>query len=130
MSIPQARANKILDAQHGVAPLPAITAPVRTRLMTANGTATTNGTEVAPGGGYTGGASAPATSWAGAVNGSSATSGALSITNYPRAESVVGIEEWDSSPERLEFGALTQTKTMAAGDTLSFATGAITSAMA
>lgn len=127
----QTRANQILDAIHAVTPLPASTAPVRTRYMTANGTATANGTELASSGGYTAGVGAPSTAWAGAAAGSSATSAVVSTTNMP-ATTVVGIEEWDSNavPKRQELGALSSSKTTAAGDTLSFAAGAITSALA
>jgi hypothetical protein len=97
--------------------------------MTANGTSTTNGTEVATGGGYTAGAGAPSVTWAAPAAGSQATNAIVSITNYPRAETVVGAEIWDSTPKRIEWGALSASKTMAAGDTLSFASGAITSAL-
>jgi hypothetical protein len=52
-------------------------------------------------------------------------------TNMPVA-TVTSIELWDSNAtnKRLEFGNLTASKTTASGDTLSFASGAITSALA
>lgn len=132
MSIPQARANKLLDAQHAVGSYTAITAPVRSRLLTANGTATAAGTEVATGGGYTSGVGAPSMTWGAGSAGSSATTAAITVTNYPRIETVVGIDVFDSAgtPERVEYGALSASKAMQAGDTLSFAIGAITSALA
>lgn len=107
--------------------------------MTANGSATSAGTEVATGGGYTASTGSNPTlagvalSWAAAASGSQATNAVASVTNYPRAETVVGGETWstDATPgKRVEWGALSSSKTMAAGDTLSFASGAITSALA
>lgn len=132
MTLHQTRANEILDAIHGVATLPAVTAPVRARLLTAIGNATTPGTEVVTGGGYTSGVGAPSMGWGAAAAGSSATNAAITVTNYPRAETVTAIDEFDSNatPKRQEFGALTASKAMQAGDTLSFAIGAITSALA
>jgi hypothetical protein len=132
MALDQTRATEILSYMHGGGAPPALTGPIRCRIMTANGTATANGTEVVTGGGYTSGAGAPATAWAAAAAGSQATNAAVAVTNYPRVETVVGIELWDSTgtPKRVEWGALAAAKTMAAGDTLSLASGAITSALA
>jgi hypothetical protein len=132
MALDQTRANEILTWMHGGAATTALTAPIRVRLMTANGTATANGTEVATGGGYTAAAGAPTVTYAAAAAGSQATNAAVNVTNYPRVETVVGIEIWDSTgtPKRVEWGALAASKTMAIGDTLSFASGAITSALA
>jgi hypothetical protein len=106
------------------------TGPLKCRLQTANGSATAAGTEVATGGGYTSGAGAPTATF-GAANtttATAATTAAINVTNYPRAETVVGIELWDSagSPLRKWFGALTASKTMAAADTFSIASGALT----
>jgi hypothetical protein len=98
--------------------------------MTANGSASANGTELATGGGYTAGTGQPvsfaaATAASPSVSGSSAV---VSFTNMPAA-TTAGIEIWNGTPARQEFGALTAAKTTAAGDTLSFAAGAITSAL-
>lgn len=138
MALDQTRANEILTHLHGGTTFPAITTPIRIKLLTAIGNATTPGTEVATGGGYTqvgngttGGIQI--STWAAASAGSQATSAAAQVTNYPRAETVTAIELVDSNAttfKRLEFGALTASRTMAAGDTLSFASGAITSALA
>ena len=71
--------------------------------------------------------------WAAAAAGSQATNAAVNITNYPRVENVAAVEIWDSTgtPKRVEYGAITGgAKTMAIGETLSFASGAITSALA
>jgi hypothetical protein len=106
------------------------TGPLKLRQMTANGSNTAAGTEVATGGGYTSGVGAPTVTFA-AASGTApvqtTNSGAVTISNYPRAETVVGIEVWDSAgtPLRKWWGALTASKTMAAGDTLSYAIGAI-----
>lgn len=131
MALSDTRRNNILDGIHGVAAFTAVTAPVRLRQMTANGSATAAGTEVATGGGYTAGTGAPTVTFAAATAGSAATSAAVTITNYPRAETVVGIETWNSNatPTREEWGALTAAKAMQAGDTLSYAAGAVSSAL-
>jgi hypothetical protein len=114
-----------------VTALTATTTPTRVRLMTAVGTATTNGTELATSGGYTSGAGAPSVTWAAAATGSEATNAIVSVTNMPVA-TINGIEIWDSNatPKRQELGSLTTPRTTASGDTLSFASGAITSALA
>ena len=131
MTLDQTRANQILEAIHATTTLVASTAPIKTRLMTANGTATANGTELTTGGGYTSGTGAPTSSWAAAASGSQATSAPVSVTNMPAA-TIVGIENWDSNgtPKRQELGALSSSKTTASGDTLTFATGAISSTLA
>jgi hypothetical protein len=132
MALDQTRANETLTWMHGGAAPTALTGPIHVRLMTANGTSTANGTEVATGGGYTSAAGAPTVTYGAAASGSQASNAIVSVTNYPRVETVVGIEIWDSTgtPKRVEWGALAASKTMAAGDTLSFASGAITSALA
>jgi hypothetical protein len=131
MALDQTRANQLLEAIHGVTALTATTTPTRVRLMTAVGTATTNGTELATSGGYTSGAGAPSVTWAAAATGSEATNAIVSVTNMPVA-TINGIEIWDSNatPKRQELGSLTTPRTTASGDTLSFASGAITSALA
>jgi hypothetical protein len=130
----QTRANEVLTWMHGGSAPTALNATSRLRIYTAIGNATTEGTQVATGGGYTGGNTATsgvALSWAAASAGSQATNAVASITNYPRAETVVAVEVWDGAgtPKRVEYGALASNKTMASGDTLSFASGAITSAL-
>lgn len=132
MPLDQTRANQILDAVHGNTTLVAVTTPMHSRLMTSNGTSTANGTEVATGGGYTSGTGAPTFTWAAASAGSSASNSAITVSNYPRAETVVGVEQWDSNatPKRQSFGALTASKTMNAGDTFTIASAAWTEALA
>ena len=55
MALDQTRANEILTFMHGGAAPTALTAPIHVRIYTVIGTATTPGTEVATGGGYTSG---------------------------------------------------------------------------
>lgn len=131
MALDQTRANQILEAIHAVTTLTASTSPTRVRLMTTVGSATANGTELATSGGYTSGAGAPSVTWAAAATGSEATNAIVSVTNMP-ATTINGIEIWDSNatPKRQELGNLTTARTTASGDTLSFASGAITSALA
>lgn len=134
-AIDQTRAGEVLTWMHGGSAPTALNATSRLRIYTVIGNATTEGTQVATGGGYTAGntsSTGVALSWAAVSAGSQATNAVASVTNYPRAETVVAVEVWDgaASPKRVEFGALAANKTMAAGDTLSFASGAITSALA
>lgn len=130
MALDQTQANSILTYMHGGGAPRAVTGSAL-RLTTTVGTATAAGAEVATGGGYTAGTGiAIGTNWAAAAAQSQATSAVLQVTNYPRAETVVAVEIWSTTtPVRVEFGALTGSKLMAAGDTLSFASGAVTSAL-
>lgn len=125
MALDQAEANKLLDALSGTAAYTAPTTPIKTRLMTANGNATTLGTQVT-GGSY---ASQTLTS-AAASAGVNASNVALTYTSMP-AVTVVGVENWDSagSPRRIEFGPLSASKTTNAGDTLTIPSGSLTRAL-
>lgn len=124
------QANSMLTYMHGGGAPRTLTTP-KLRLMITVGSAGSNGTEAATGGGYTA-ATGLVLSWAAASAQSQATNAIASVTNYPRAETVNGVEVWstDATPLRIELGSLTTPKVMAAGDTLSFASGAITSALA
>jgi hypothetical protein len=109
-----------------------ITFPIKIRLMTAAGNSTTAGTELTSGGSYVAGTGiSTSTDWAATSGGSQATNAVLSQTNMPAA-TITAIELWDSNgtPKRIEYGNLSASKTTASGDTLSFASGAITSAIA
>jgi hypothetical protein len=121
----QAHANNILDASLGTASFTATTAPIKVRLMTANGSATAAGTEVT-GGSY---ASQTAT-FASAASGSAASNATVNFTNMP-AVTVVGVELWDSAgtPLRKWFGALTANKTLNSGDTFSIASGSLVASL-
>jgi hypothetical protein len=127
--------NEILDALHPgtstkTVGTKTITAPIVVRLMTANGSDTANGTELSTSGSYVAvtGISV-GTNWAAASAKSKATNGALSQTGMPAA-TIVGIELWDSSgtAQRIDWGSMTS-KTTQSGDTLSFASGAISVAI-
>jgi hypothetical protein len=121
-----ATANKILDLTTKGTAFTTPTTPIRMRLMSANGTATAAGTEVT-GGSYTPQTigTAMGTSASGSITNSA---GALTYTGLP-AGNVAGVEVWDSAgtPLRFWFQALSGgTKTLGAGDTLTFATSSIT----
>lgn len=128
----QAHANNIIDASFATAAFTASTAPIRCRLMTANGTATAAGTELATSGGYTAapGAANNNVTFASAASGSAASSVAVTITNMPVA-TIVGVELWDQAgtPIRKWYGALTASKTTNSGDTFSIAAGSLTASL-
>ena len=114
-----------------------VTAPIKIALLSSAGNQTTAGTQISGGSyvaistGSTGGINT-STNWAAASGASQATNAVLSQTNMP-AVTVTSIELWDghaTTSKRTEFGNLTASKTTASGDTLSFASGAITSALA
>ena len=128
-NLDQTFSNKLLDSSVGTA-FTAPTTPIHCRLMTANGTNTTNGTELATSGGYTSGTGAPTVTFAAASAGSKASNAAVTVTNMP-ATTINGVELWDSSgtPKRLWWGPLTAAKTTNAGDTFTIASGSLTLAM-
>lgn len=131
--IDQTLANAILDALYptsGTTTVGAltITGPTHTRLMTANGSDTAAGTELATSGGYTAGGAA--TTYAAAASGSKATSALVSWSSMPAA-TITGVETWDTSgtPQRLQWAGLASSVTVASGDTLSIASGAQTAGL-
>ena len=128
-NLDQTFSNRLLDSSVGTA-FTAPTTPVTCRLMTANGTNTTNGTELATSGGYTSGTGAPTVTFAAASAGSKASNVAVTVTNMP-ATTINGVELWDSSgsPVRLWWGPLTAAKTTNSGDTFTIASGSLTLAM-
>jgi hypothetical protein len=126
----QSTSNNVLDALMGTAVFVATVAPIRCRLMTANGSATAAGTELATSGGYTAGTGAPSVTFAAAAAGAAASNSAVTVTNMP-ATTIVGVELWDSAgtPDRKWWGALTSSKTTNAGDTFAVAAGALVASM-
>lgn len=130
MTFDAARARAALDAAHGLATFTALTTPMHVHLMTANGTATSAGTELSTSGGYdSSNTGAPSVTFGSATSPStSSNSGSVSVTNMPAA-TIVGIEVKDNGGTRAELGALTSSKTTQSGDTLSFAAAAITSTL-
>ena len=98
-----------------------VTTPLSLALMTANGNDSTPGTEVT-GGSY----SRQTIAFNNASSGSVDNSAIINFTGMP-AVTVVGIEVYDSTgtPQRLFYGALSESKTVASGDTVQFAAGSI-----
>jgi hypothetical protein len=129
-NIDQTFSNALLNASIAQAALTAVVAPIHCRLMTVNGSATANGTELATGGGYTSGTGAPTVTFAAAAGGSNASNSAVTVTNMP-ATTTVGIELWDSAgtPGRKWWGPLSSSLVINSGDTFSIASGALTLAM-
>lgn len=115
--------NQLLDALVGNVSY-SVTTPIKMRLMTANGTSSSAGTEV------TGGSYSSQTitfSSAGSISASTIQNNAtVTFTGMPVA-TVTGIELWDSAgtPKRLAWGALTTNRTTASGDTLQFAVNSV-----
>jgi hypothetical protein len=124
-NIVQAEASRLLDASFGVASYTAPTGAMKLALVSTNGTNTSAGTEIS------GGSYARQTITMGSASaGANASSGAINFTNMP-AVTTTGVDVFDSNgtPRRAWWGALTASKTTASGDTLSFASGAITSSI-
>lgn len=115
-------ASRLLDASLGTAAYTAPTAPMKLALETATGTNAAAGTEVV-GGSY----ARQNITFGAAASGVASNSNAITFTAMPAA-TVTGLEIYDSagSPRRAWVGALTASKTVAAGDSLSFAVGSIT----
>jgi len=118
----EAEANRLLDGSLGTTTYADPTGPMKLALVTANGSATAAGTEVT-GGGY----ARQTVAFSAASAGAASNTGIVSFTNMPAA-TVVGAEIYDSAgtPRRGWFGGLATSKTTGAGDTLSFAVGALT----
>lgn len=127
-----AHAANLVDGSLGTAAFVATTAPIRCRLMTANGSGTANGTELATSGGYTSGTGAPTVTFASAntSTATAASNAAVNVTNMP-ATTIVGVELWDSAgtPKRKWWGSLSASKTTNSGDTFSIASGSLTAAL-
>ena len=124
-NLPNIIENQLLDALVGTTAY-TMTGPVKLALVTANGNDASAGTEV------TGGSYARQTiTFTAAASGQIENDSAISFTGMP-AVTVVGIELYDSagSPKRLAYGALTVSRAVTAGDTVQFASGAITLSLA
>lgn len=120
-NLPNIIENQLLDALVGTTAY-TVTTPIKLALVTANGSDSAAGTEVT-GGSY----ARQDITFGAASSGQIANSGAISFTGMP-ACTVVGIELYDSagSPKRLAYGPLTNTRTVTSGDTVQFASSAIT----
>jgi len=124
-NLPNIIENQLLDALVGTTAY-TVTGPIKLALVTANGDDATPGTEV------TGGSYARQTiAFGAASSGSIANSASISFAGMPAA-TVVGIEIYDSAgtPKRLAYGALTTSRVVTAGDTVQFASSAITLSLA
>jgi hypothetical protein len=114
--------NNILDSlgPAGAAAAPTITGPLKCRLMTANGSGSSAGTELSTGGSYTAAGSGMGTvTWNAAAANAKTNSVAVTQLNMP-ASSLTGVELWDSAgtPIRVWYGGLTgQPIAVAAGNT-------------
>ena len=120
-NLPDTIENQLLDALVGTSAY-SVTTPIKLALMTANGSDSAPGTEV------TGGSYARQTiAFDAASSGSITNNAAISFTGMPSC-TVVGIEIWDSagSPKRLAYGPLTNSRTVTSGDTVQFASSAVT----
>lgn len=131
MSYDQAFSRKLNDHVHGVT---ALTMPSghRMRLLTAMGTPAAAGTEVVSGGGYVSGTGATLITYSAATLATPTMSPndvAITISNWPRDETVVGLEIWDGTPSRIEYGTLVLPAALQAGDTVTFSVAAINSAL-
>lgn len=116
--------NNIGDASLGTAAFVATVKPLQVALMTANGSETAFGTEVA-GGSY---ARADVT-FTPFASKTAASAVDVTFTNMPAEPApggVVGVELWDSAPARKWQGPLTTAETTNAGDTVSIAAGSLT----
>jgi len=124
-NLPNIIENQLLDALVGNAAY-SVTTPIKLALVTANGDDASAGTEV------TGGSYARQTiAFDAAASGLIDNNAAISFTGMP-AVTVVGIEIYDSagSPKRLAYGPLTSSRVVTSGDTVQFASGAITLSLA
>lgn len=121
----QTIANKVMDHVNAVAAFTEPTAPLKLKLMTANGSATAAGTEVS-GGSY----AAQTITMGSSSAGVSSNSNAITFSAMPAA-TVVGVEIWDSSgtPQRLWWGAVTTSQTYAAGNNATVAIGAVSATL-
>lgn len=115
--------TQIIDAIHGTATFPAVTTPMKLRLMTANGTDAAAGTQV------TGGTYAPQNiTMTAAAAGACSNSTLIRFDGLPAA-TITGVEVWDSNatPRRIWYAPLTGGGVaVTAGQPLEFAIGQLT----
>lgn len=123
-------AAKLMDGSLHAVAYPTVTAPLKLKLLTTTGSNTANGTEATgtnnPG--YTAGGYA--ITFGANASGISASSNSQTYTaSGTQTANITGAEVWDSSgtPQRILQGALSSAITgVVSGDTVTFATGAIT----
>jgi len=124
----RAHAMALIDASLATQALAASTSPIKCRLYTVVGTASTAGTECT-GGSYTSQTVAFAASTNADPPVASSTTSPLSFTGMP-ACTVVAVELWDNSPKRLWWGLLAASKVLNGGDTFQIAAGSLTCSLA
>ena len=117
-----AEVNRLLEATTGKTTYTNPTTPMKLRLYTNTGSDGTAATSEVTGGSYT----SQTIAWKSASARSIANNGAITYTNMP-ACTVQSVEVYDTNgtPRRALWGALAANKTVDAGDTLTFADGAI-----
>lgn len=106
-----------------------ITPPYKLRLMNAQGSNTSNGTEITSSPGYTAGGSSLGTTFCAAPSaGTQSNSNAVSWSATGTWQTVNAIEIWDSAgtPLRWLQGSITAITGVVNGDTVSFAIGSLT----
>lgn len=125
-NLTQTAASNILNWINAVGTPTRPTAPLKCRAMTANGSASSAGTEVT-GGSYTPQSVTVGTS----TNGSTVTNTADLVFTLMPSCTVVGVEIWDSAgtPVRQWWGALAANEVIAAGGTFTISAGQLSLAM-
>lgn len=120
-----AESNRLLDASFGTTAYVAPTTPMKLALLTAAGSNTAAGTEVS-GGSY----ARQNLTMGAAASGVASNTNSIAFTNMPAA-TINAVDIYDSAgtPRRAWTGTLGAAKTTGAGDTLSFAVGAISASL-
>jgi hypothetical protein len=114
-------ANRLLNASLGTVAYVAPTGPMKLALETTTGTNAAAGVELT-GGSYV----RQTVTFGSAAGGAASNSAAVTFTALPAAV-VAGVEIYDSAgtPRRGWVGPMTASKTVAAGDSLTFSIGAV-----
>lgn len=125
-NIDQVEATNMLAASLGKASYTAAVTPIKGRMMTANGTATSNGTEVTNSGGSTYASQTVETALPAPAAGSVSNTSAITWANLPTS-TLVGLELWDSAgtPKRKWFGSLAASKSVLLGDSVTLLAGSL-----
>jgi len=113
---------------HGSAAPTGPTQPLHLRLLTANGSNTSNGTELSATGYTAGGASMGSPAFGASSSGVSASGADVSWTAGATWSTITGVEIWDTAgtPVRLLQGSITSITGVGSGDTVKFSAGAVT----
>lgn len=123
-------AGSLMDfTLHNVAAPTAPTSPLHLRLMTTQGSNTSNGTELSATGYTAGGSTMGTPSFGANSSGVSSSANSVSWTAGGTWTTVTSVEVWDTAgtPKRLLQGALTANITgVVSGDTVQFAAAAVT----